>query len=231
LIAADPLKLARQLGHEFAQPALLQQALTHRSAGGKHYERLEFLGDAVLSLVIAAELHQRKPRASEGDLSRLRSSLVRERTLAQIAEEQEIGNYLSMGPGETRNGGFRRASILADAVEALIGAVYLDAGFEASQRFILALYDSRLNDLPSADSLKDPKTRLQEWLQARGRPLPDYEILEVTGAAHKQSFTARCTLVDAELSCEGVGAGRRRAEQAAAQKMLNQVKTESSNAK
>lgn len=221
MIDSNPAKLARRLGHDFSNPELLVQALTHRSAGGKHYERLEFLGDAVLSLVIAAELHQRRPKAPEGDLSRLRSSLVRERTLAQIAAEQDIGSYLNMGAGETRSGGFRRASILADAVEALIGAAYLDAGFGAAQRFVLSLYASRLDNLPNADSLKDPKTRLQEWLQARGRPLPDYQVLEITGEAHEQSFTARCSLSDEALTCDGTGAGRRRAEQAAAQKMLD----------
>ena len=223
MIGADPEQLARRLGHEFASPALFIQALTHRSAGASHYERLEFLGDAVLSLVIAAELHMRRPRAPEGDLSRLRSSLVRERTLAQIATEWELGAYLNLGAGETRSGGFRRASILADAVEALIGAVYLDAGFEPARDFVLRLYAERLQDLPNADSLKDPKTRLQEWLQARNRPLPHYEVLQVTGEAHNQKFTARCTLADTELSSEGEGAGRRRAEQAAAQKMLDQL--------
>lgn len=223
MIGPDPAKLARQLGLEFSNPALLKQALTHRSAGGAHYERLEFLGDAVLSLVIAAQLHARCPRASEGDLSRLRASLVRERTLAQIATEQGMGDYLTLGPGETRNGGFRRASILADAVEALIGAVYLDAGFDAASKFVLHLFDSRLNNLPDADSLKDAKTRLQEWLQARGRPLPIYEILTVTGRDHKQTFTARCALPDDALASEGSGAGRRRAEQSAAQNMLDQL--------
>ncbi len=223
MIESDPSRLARQLGHEFSNPALLEQALTHRSAGGKHYERLEFLGDAVLSLVIAAELHQRCPKAPEGDLSRLRSSLVRERTLAQIASERDIGNYLNMGAGETRSGGFRRESILADAVEALIGAAYLDAGFDAAQGFVLSLYASRLDNLPSADSLKDPKTRLQEWLQARGRPLPEYQILEITGEAHEQHFTARCSLQDSAQFCVGTGAGRRRAEQAAARQMLDKI--------
>lgn len=201
----------------------MSRALTHRSAGGEHYERLEFLGDAVLGLVISAELLTRRPQAPEGDLSRLRASLVRERTLAQIAAELSVGDYLNMGPGETRNGGFRRASILADAVESLIGAVFLDAGFTCARDMVVRLFAQRLDNLPVADSLKDPKTRLQEWLQARTRPVPEYSIVSVTGEAHKQTFTARCNLTDQTCSSEGVGAGRRRAEQAAAQHMLEKL--------
>lgn len=201
----------------------MARALTHRSAGSTHYERLEFLGDAVLGLVISAELLTRRPKAPEGDLSRLRASLVRERTLAQIAAQLNIGDYLNMGPGETRNGGFRRASILADVVESLIGAVFLDAGFSCAREVILGLFAQRLDDLPSADSLKDPKTRLQEWLQGRTRPVPEYSIVSVTGEAHKQTFTARCSLTDEVCSSEGVGPGRRRAEQAAAKHMLEKL--------
>lgn len=219
----DAAKLARRLGHAFADPALLERALTHRSAGSVHYERLEFLGDAVLSLVIAAELHRRQPDAPEGDLSRLRASLVREKTLAAIAGEQGFGDYLRMGPGETRNGGFRRASILADVVESLIGAVFLDAGFDAARGLILRLFDARLEALPAADSLKDPKTRLQEYLQARGRSLPEYAIVDASGAEHARTFTAVCALGDDDLTTRGSGAGRRRAEQAAARAMLEKL--------
>lgn len=216
-------ELSRRLGHCFADSKLVTQALTHRSAGGAHYERLEFLGDSVLGLIISAELLARHPQAPEGDLSRLRSALVRERTLAQIAQELELGNHLNMGPGETRNGSSRRASILADVVESLIGAVFLDAGFATARTIVLGLYAQRLDNLPSAESLKDPKTRLQEWLQARTRPVPEYNIINVAGESHNQTFTASCTLVDEPRNSEGVGPGRRRAEQAAARNMLEQL--------
>lgn len=215
-----PAALARRLGHEFADPERLIEALTHRSAGGRHNERLEFLGDAVLNCVIAVALYDRRPDAPEGDLSRLRASLVRERTLARIAEEIGLGDCLRLGPGEIRSGGFRRASILADAVEALLGAVYRDGGFGAARDVTLRLYNRRLETLPDADTLKDPKTRLQEWLQARGRPLPRYRTAAVTGAEHDRRFTVCCELLDAEAVTEGEGGGRRRAEQAAASAML-----------
>ena len=212
--------LARRLGHDFRDPALLDAALTHRSAGGAHNERLEFLGDAVLNCVIAEAVYERRPDAPEGDLSRLRASLVRERTLAEIAGELDLGACLRLGSGELRSGGFRRASILADAVEALVGAVYRDAGFAAAREVLLRLFADRLATLPDADTLKDAKTRLQEWLQGRGRPLPGYRTIEVSGAEHARRFVVCCELADAELSVTGEGSGRRRAEQAAASAML-----------
>jgi len=220
---ADLSRLARWLGHEFADPALLQAALTHRSAGTPNNERLEFLGDAILNFVIAAALYERRPQAAEGDLSRLRANLVRERTLAEIAAEIDLGSYLRMGPGELQSGGFRRVSILADALEALFGAVYLDGGFEPARDLVASLYEARLSSLPDADALKDAKTRLQEWLQARGRRLPTYEVIEVSGEAHNQRFVARCALADSDRATEGEGRSRRRAEQDAAKAMLESV--------
>lgn len=212
-----------RLGHEFREPARLREALTHRSAGGRHNERLEFLGDAILNCVIADALFRHRPDAPEGDLSRLRASLVRERTLAEIAAELDLGAALRLGAGEMRTGGFRRDSILADALEAVLGGIYLDAGFDTVHAVIMALYRDRLEALPEADSLKDPKTRLQEWLQARGRPLPRYHTVSVTGAEHARRFVVRCELEDADLAVEGEGGGRRRAEQAAAEIMLQRL--------
>lgn len=216
----EPGALARRLGHDFAAPELLNEALTHRSAGGADNERLEFLGDSVLSCVIAAALYELKPDASEGDLTRLRASLVRERTLARIAAEIELERYLRLGTNERRSGVYRRASTLADTVEAVIGAIYRDAGFETARDVILRLYEKRLETLPDAETLKDPKTRLQERLQARGRPLPHYETVTVSGAEHARRFTVRCELADTGVEVTGEGGSRRGAEQAAARLML-----------
>ncbi|MDT8437757.1 MAG: ribonuclease III [Wenzhouxiangellaceae bacterium] len=212
----------RGLGHRFADPALLEQALTHRSVGSHNNERLEFLGDAVLNLVIADRLYQRHEAASEGALSRLRSRLVRERTLAEVARELALGDALRMGPGELKSGGFLRDSILSDALEAVLGAVYLDAGFAAVERVIADLFDPRIEALPSADDLKDAKTRLQEWLQARALALPDYAVIEESGADHARRFTVRCR--QPELGEQLATAGsRRKAEQAAARAMLEAI--------
>ncbi|HET7314860.1 ribonuclease III [Salinisphaera sp.] len=213
----------QRIGHVFSARALLAQALTHRSAGPNHNERLEFLGDGVLNFVIAAALFAHHPDAPEGDLSRLRAALVRERTLAEIADELALADLLVLGPGESRTGSRRRASIKADAVEAVLGAIYCDAGFDRAREVILALYRRRLAELPSADSLKDAKTRLQEWLQARGRMRPEYEVVRVSGADHAQHFVARCRLTDSGDAVEGEGGGRRKAEQAAAQRMLQRL--------
>lgn len=213
----------QRIGHVFDARALLAQALTHRSAGPNHNERLEFLGDGVLNFVIAAALFEQKPDASEGDLSRLRAALVRERTLAEIADELDLANLLVFGPGENHAGSRRRVSIKADTVEAVLGAIYCDAGFDRTRDVILSLYRQRLADLPAADSLKDAKTRLQEWLQARARSRPEYEVVNVTGADHAQHFVARCRLVDTGEAVDGEGGGRRRAEQDAARRMLQRV--------
>ena len=180
--------LARRIGYAFHDEALLQQALTHRSAGSRNNERLEFLGDAVLSLVIADALYQLKPDFAEGELSRTRASLVRGETLARVAQEIELGEYLNLGVGELKSGGFERGSILSDCVEAIIGAVYLEGGYASARAVILKLFDSRLRDLPDVELMKDPKTRLQEALQGQALGLPEYEVLEKSGKSHEQVF-------------------------------------------
>lgn len=221
--AAGLRALQRRLGHEFADAGLLQQALTHRSAGAVNNERLEFLGDSILNFVIAAALFESCADASEGDLSRLRASLVRGSTLAVIARELELGALLILGPGEKRNGSRRRDSILADAVEALLGAIHTEAGFAETRRVILDLFDYRLHHLPKADDTKDAKTRIQEWLQARGRELPDYALVKRSGPQHAEHFVVSCRLVDTDLHRTGEGSSRRQAEQDAARHMLEQL--------
>ncbi|MGE0080630.1 MAG: ribonuclease III [Thiohalomonadaceae bacterium] len=217
-------RLTQALGYDFSAPDLLRSALTHRSFGSKHNERLEFLGDAVLSFIVSSELYARFPSLDEGRLSRLRASLVKGDTLADLARSLDLGDYLQLGSGELKSGGFRRASILADAMEAVIGAVYLDGGIDAARRVVLALYGDNLDNVSSgAGSLKDPKTRLQEHLQSRRLPLPHYEVVSVTGEAHDQTFVVRCFVHSLPEPTEGVGASRRRAEQAAAEAALNQL--------
>lgn len=210
----------RTLGYRFRDEELLGAALTHRSAGGTHYERLEFLGDSILNFIIAAALYERLPEAAEGDLSRYRASLVKGGTLAEIGASLELGTYLRLGPGELKSGGFRRKSILADAFEALIGAMYLDSGFETTAARVCELYRSRLDNLPSPSELKDPKTRLQEWMQARGLPLPQYSVEAVAGESHNQTFTVVCEAEALKTKSSGKGSSRRRAEQAAADDLL-----------
>ncbi len=211
--------LCRELDYRFTEAGLLEDALTHRSAGGANYERLEFLGDAVLNFVIAAELYQRYPRATEGDLSRLRASLVRRETLAQIAQSLRMGAYLTLGYGEIKSGGQQRESTLADALEAVIGAIYLDGGVEASRKVLQSLYQTRLSEMPEAITLKDPKTRLQEYLQSRRLPPPQYNLAQVSGEAHAQMFKIECS-VPGLPAAQGVGSSRRKAEQEAARKAL-----------
>jgi ribonuclease-3 len=220
------LKTAREwlhdaLGYECRDPALLEAALTHRSAGGPHNERLEFLGDAVLNCVTAMLLFREFGNATEGELSRFRASLVSGEALAEVALELGLGDHLRLGSGELKSGGFRRKSILADAFEALLGAICLDGGFDQASKVIERLLAPRLDRLPSAAELKDPKTRLQEKLQARGLPLPVYVVESIEGEAHNQVFHVAC-VVDALQLREGAsGASRRRAEQAAAQRVLD----------
>ena len=199
---------------------LYEQALTHRSAAGANYERLEFLGDALLGFVIGEQLYRQFPKASEGDLSRLRAALVKRETLASIARERRLGDHLRLGSGELKSGGFRRDSILADTVEALIGAHYLVLGMEPAREFVLGLYSERLEALPSAESLKDPKTRLQELLQGRGLPVPEYTLLETSGEAHRQTFRIACRVAAHDLIVEAAGSSRRKAEQAGAEAAL-----------
>ena len=212
--------IERVLGYEFKDQALFLAALTHRSAGAAHNERLEFLGDSVLNCAVAQMLYESHPQADEGALSRLRASLVRGDTLAQIAMENEIGDYLNLGSGELKSGGFRRASILADALEALIGAVMVDSGFDAAAAVVRRLIAPRMASLPAADALKDAKTRLQEVLQAHAMPLPSYSLIAVQGEPHAQSFAVVCEVPALDLRTAGEGASRRRAEQLAADRMI-----------
>ena len=210
----------QRLGYVFSQTELLQQALRHRSAGGKHNERLEFLGDGLLNFVIADELYRRRPYANEGELSRFRASLVREATLVEIAQSIQLGDFLTLGSGELKSGGFRRGSTLADAFEAIIGAVHLDGGYEAARAMVCAFYRDRLDHMPAELGLKDPKTRLQEFLQSRQRSLPEYRVLDTIGQDHNQTFIVECHVEGLANPTQGRGSSRRRAEQSAAEAAL-----------
>lgn len=219
-------RLQRKLGYTFQQQDLLLQALTHRSASSKHNERLEFLGDSILSFVIANVLYQRFPRIDEGDLSRMRATLVRGNTLAELAREFDLGECLRLGPGELKSGGFRRESILADTVEALIGAAFLDSDIHEVERLILNWYQVRLDEISPGDKQKDPKTRLQEFLQGRHLPLPYYLVVQIRGEAHDQEFTIHCQVSGLSTPVIGIGSSRRKAEQAAAEEALKQLELE-----
>ncbi len=219
----NPQRLQRAIGYTFTDESLLNLALTHRSAGGVHNERLEFLGDAVLSWVIAEELYRRFPEVSEGDLSPMRSTLVKGKTLAELARSFELGEYIKLGPGELKSGGFRRESILADAVEAIIGAVYLDSGNDTVKAMLLNWYQQRLNTIQPGLSQKDPKTRLQEILQARKQALPDYQVVDIKGEAHNQQFTVSCYVEGLDKPLIGISTSRRKAEQAAAELVLEHL--------
>jgi ribonuclease-3 len=221
--------LQRALGCEFRDERWLRLALTHRSAGHEHNERLEFLGDALLNFVIGEALFQARPTATEGELSRLRAALVCEAALAKIARRIGLGEALQLGPGELKSGGFRRDSILADALEALIGALYLDRGIEAARAACLRLYAEALQQLPQTLP-KDAKTRLQEALQGQGRPLPEYVVVGESGPAHRRRFRVRCRLPDSGRQSEGEGASRRQAEQEAAQRMLEEEQSKAAGA-
>ena len=210
----------RSFGYVFARAELCHAAVTHRSAGADHNERLEFLGDALLNCSVARLLYEAHPEADEGALSRLRATLVSGETLAQIAAELELGEHLRLGPGELKSGGFRRASILADALEAILGAIFLDSGFDAAAAAVARVIGPRLSELPAADTLKDPKTRLQEALQAHGLALPVYTLIAAAGDPHMQSFTVSCEVPVLGMSAMGEGGSRRRAEQLAAAKLL-----------
>ncbi len=215
--------LMRTLGHTFKDSKLLQAALTHRSHTGRNNERLEFLGDAILNFVIADKLYQRFDGASEGELSRMRALLVRGQTLAEMAQELEIGSYLSLGIGEKKSGGFRRESILADALEAIVGAIYVDAGLSACTLCMNQWYQDRLETLTPEACYKDPKTRLQECLQAKQCPLPSYTVLDIQGGAHDPIFRVQCSIPALSVETWGIGNSRRRAEQAAAEALLHQL--------
>lgn len=215
--------LEQALGHRFRDRALLGQALTHRSFGSPHNERLEYLGDSILDAAISTLLYRRFPSLSEGDLSRLRASLVRQDSLAVLARKLDLGAELRLGEGEIKSGGASRASILADAFEALLGAVFLDDGFERAFGVIERLYEDRIAQIDPANTVKDPKTALQEWLQGRKHALPHYEIKAVSGQAHEQQFVAVCRLPGMNLETEGCGASRRAAEQSAASAALRRI--------
>ena len=212
-----------KLGYSPRDPGLFRAALTHRSAAGPNNERLEFLGDAVLSLVIAQRLFSQFPHANEGDLSRLRARLVSREPLAEVAAALDLGAVLQLGPGELKSGGFRRQSILADALEALCGAIFLDSGLSAAEGVIERLFAARIEALPEPEALKDAKTRLQEQLQSRGLTLPRYLVLSVEGEDHAQTFRVSCEVSGLGLRVEGGGSSRRRAEQQAAERMLAQL--------
>jgi ribonuclease-3 len=209
-------ELTRRLGYSFRDAQLLARALTHRSKGSANYERLEFLGDSILSFVIADALYDRFPRLSEGELTRLRASLVRRETLAGVARELGLGAHLELGGGELKSGGFDRNSILADALEALFGAIYKDSGLEEARTVVLELFRLVLERIDPDAILKDPKTRLQECLQRRALPTPSYEVLTVSGEPHQQHFVVECRVTGLAGPVRGEGTSRRHAEQAAA---------------
>jgi ribonuclease III len=215
-------RLQQRLGYSFRDTALLERAISHRSVGANNNERLEFLGDAILGFQVAALLFQRVTDADEGQLSRMRAHLVKRETLAAVARELELGDVLRLGQGELRSGGQSRDSILADAVEAIIAAIYLDGGLDAARALVERLLGDRLSEPTPMLRRKDPKTRLQEFLQSSGLALPLYDVLQVTGEPHDQTFRVRCT-TDPGGATEGVGSSRRKAEQAAARAMLARI--------
>ena len=212
-----------RLGHDFGAPDLLAQALTHRSHGARHNERLEFVGDAVLNCVVALALYERFPQTDEGELSRARASLVNRDTLARVARRLELGEAIRLGEGELKSGGADRGSILADALEAVFGAVFLDAGFDAARRVVVAAYGEELALADPATLGKDPKTRLQEWLQARRIAVPEYVVVATHGEAHAQQFAVECRIPSLGLTTQGEGASRRAAEQDAAQRAWTEL--------
>ncbi len=215
-----------RLGYEPGDCGLFAAALTHRSAARRHNERLEFLGDAVLNLLVAEHLFRAFPNADEGDLSRLRARIVSREPLAEIASELSLGEVLQLGSGELKTGGFRRQSILADALEAVCGALYLDGGIQGARRVIERLVEPRIAQLPAAAALKDAKTRLQEYVQSRGLPLPRYAVERTEGEAHDQTFWVVCEVESLQRRASGTGRSRRHAEQEAAQRVLSEIEVE-----
>lgn len=226
----DPalLSLQQRLQHQFSKPALLTRALTHRSSSADHNERLEFLGDSVLSLAVSSLLYERLADLAEGDLSRVRANLVKQDTLHAIALALDLPAVLRVGEGEARSGGKTRPSMLADALEAVIGAVYLDAGFEVAARLVHRLFEG-VDISPRMQAVaRDAKTALQEWLQGRRMKLPSYRVVDTTGAAHRQSFEVECSIGELALAARGSGASRRAAEQSAAAAVLAQLQAKKS---
>src|SRR5450830_7173 len=222
------MALARLIGHDFHHPALLTQALTHRSFSGINNERLEFLGDGMLNCIIAHQLYQRYPKLDEGDLSRLRAQLVKEATLGEIALKLNIGESLKLGEGELKSGGWRRPSVLADALEATIGAVFIDGGFEVTEQLVVRLYEDLFEKIDPKVIDKDPKSLLQEYLQGKKIALPNYEVVSVEGEAHAQLFIVECHIPKLNLMTRGEGSSRRIAEQQAAELAYSQVVQNSS---
>jgi ribonuclease-3 len=218
--------LQRRIGYQFKSSELLLLALTHRSYGNQNNERLEFLGDSIVNMVIAEHLFRNFEKAREGQLSRLRARMVKGVTLAEIGREFQLGDYLRLGSGELKSGGFRRESILADAVESVIGAMYLDSDFYTCQAKVLYWFEQRLENLDLQDTQKDPKTRLQEYLQSRQYPLPRYDVISVDGEAHNQTFHVSCALPSLDRKTTGIGNSRRVAEQQAARSALKQLGVE-----
>lgn len=220
-------KICQIFNYQFKDENLLKLALTHRSMGSNNNERLEFLGDSILGMVISSELFNRFPNEKEGVLTRLRSSLVKGETLSQISAELNLGEFIQLGSGELKSGGFRRASTLADVVEAIIGAIYLDShidsGIKIVQKIILTIFDDRLNDCQPGGVLKDPKTRLQEYLQSRNISVPTYSVVSVSGKEHQQTFKVSCAIEGLPNQVVAKGASRRKAEQAAAEKALEAI--------
>ena len=216
--------MEKALGHRFRRPELLEQALRHRSAGTPHNERLEFLGDALVNLFMAEALYTQWPKVDEGALTRARAELVRESSLARIARDLELGARLTLGPGEMKSGGHRRDSILADAVEALVAAIYLDSDFKTCRAAVLPWFEKAMAALPPPNKVgKDAKTRLQEWLQGRQKPLPVYTLISEEGEEHARTFRVSCTLAQPEIVTEGEGSSRRAAEQLAAEAALARI--------
>lgn len=218
-------RLQKKLGYKFNNLDYLTQALTHRSAAAKNNERLEFLGDSILNFTIGKALYDKFPKANEGELSRMRATLVREQTLAIIARQFDLGDYLKLGPGELKSGGYRRESILSDCVEAIIAAIYLDCDMAKAMEKVVVWYDDLLKEISPGDSQKDPKTRLQEYLQGRKQPLPEYDVLDIKGEAHNQTFRVTCKVINIDETFIGTGTSRRKAEQDAAEKVLAVIKS------
>lgn len=226
-ISKSSRSLTPHIGHRFKDPNLLVLALTHRSYGAQNNERLEFLGDAILNFTIGEVLYHQFIDASEGELSRLRALLVSGETLAEVALELNVGEHLNLGEGEIKSGGSKRASILADAVEAIIGAVYLDADMDAAKSCVLDWYRTRLAAISLRSTDKDPKTQLQEWLQARKQPLPAYDLVSTSGEMHRQTFTVSCTVSVLKEPTKASAASRRAAEKKAAAEMLIRLEIKS----
>jgi ribonuclease-3 len=218
--------LQKVIGYQFNNEALLQQALTHRSAHHNHNERLEYLGDAILGSVIATTLYLKFPKADEGKLSRLRAFLVKEKALAELANQLEFSQFLILGSGELKSGGFRRDSILSDTFEAIIGAVLLDSDYQTAEAYVLNLYQQKISELSLEMAQKDPKTRLQEWLQARGHETPSYQVSRSSGKDHKKLYWVSCNVDYQSISVEGTGASRRKAEQDAANQVIEIIQLE-----